>query len=41
MKVEGIAILNRFVSIGFTEVVISGQRLERVKESSHPIPRKE
>lgn len=35
MEVEGILILNMYVSTGLIEVVISGQRFKRGKEASH------
>ena len=41
MEMEGTAIFNRFVSIGLTEVVTSGQRSERGKGVSHAVSREE
>lgn len=41
MKVETVAIFNRFVGTGLVEVVISGQRLQRGSGASSPKSRGE
>lgn len=41
MEVQGLAILNKYVSTGLIEVVTPGQRFKRGKEASHTISKSE